>query len=224
MKVEFAVAARSDRELIDDIRAGRREALGALLDRYIPQLYEFTQLLTGDPAETPRLLEQVFTRIPASLEELGEHESVRGWLYTLCRGAGLGYLAERGWLTALPRAAEPAPAELGGVVWLAARAMPAFLRAVLIVEELHGLSPTEKARALNVARMDWQRLVDDARQAFNLQYDRLAAAEGRPLSAETTLEREQTASTASRTPARSLRTCQSSPGPRGSWRACATAC
>jgi DNA-directed RNA polymerase specialized sigma24 family protein len=178
------VAGPSDHELIAELQFGRRDALGILFDRYSPQLYEFLYLLTGDREQAARLLEEVFARIPSTLAGLGEHESVRGWLYNQAREATLTYLRQKNWLEALPFSEEPVFAGLPGEIWQAARAMPAFHRAVLIIEELHGLSPTEKARALNVARTDLPRLVEEARRSFNLQFDLQARQQGRPVSAQ----------------------------------------
>ncbi|MBI4786910.1 MAG: hypothetical protein HY782_07690 [Chloroflexi bacterium] len=183
------MAGPSDHELIAEIQSGRRDALGILFDRYSPQLYEFIYLLIGDRDQAARLLEQVFTRVPAALAGLGEHESVRGWLYGLAREVSLAYLRQKNWLEALPPSDEPVVSGLPGDIWRAARAMPAFHRAVLVVEELHGLSPTEKARALNVARTDMPRLVEEARRSFNFQFDVQARQQGRPLSAQVDPER-----------------------------------
>ncbi len=185
------MVARSDRELVDDIRAGRREALGTLFDRYSPPLFEFIYLISGDRSQTARLLEQVFARVPVALEALGPQDSIRGWLYSLAREATLAYMSQRGWLEALPPPSEPSPTDLRGDIWRAARAMPAFLRTVLIVEELHGLSPTEKARALNVARTDWPRVVEDARRAFTQRFDDLARQQGLPPSSAIDPERAE---------------------------------
>lgn len=183
------MAAPSDQELIHQIQLGRRDALGRLFDRYSPPLYEFIYLLTGDRDQSARILEEVFVRVPASVAVLGEHDTVRGWLYSLAREAALTFIRQKGWLDALPLADEPLFPGLPGDVWRAARAMPAFHRAVLVVEELHGLSPTEKARALNVARTDLPRLVDEARQSFNTQFDLQARQQSRPLASQVDPER-----------------------------------
>ncbi len=179
----------SDHDLIAEIRAGQRNALGVLFDRYSPPLYEFIYLLIGDRDQAARLLEEVFSSVPASAATLEEHESVRGWLYGLARELSLNYLRQKGWLDALPPADESLVTGLPGDIWRAARAMPAFLRAVLVVEELHGLSPTEKAHALNVARTDIPGLVEEARRAFNLQFDLQARQQGRPLAGQVDPER-----------------------------------
>ncbi len=183
------MAAPSDYELIHEIQLGRRDALGALFDRYSPQLYEFIYLLTGDRDQSARVLEEVFVRVPAAVAVLGEHDSVRGWLYSLAREASLTFLRQRGWLDVLPSTDEQLFPGLPGDIWRAARAMPAFHRAVLVVEELHGLSPTEKARALNVARTDLPRLVDEARRSFNTQFDLQARQQSRPLASQVDPER-----------------------------------
>ncbi len=184
------MAGPSDHGLVAEIRSGRRDALGILFDRYSSSLYEFVFYLIGDRDQAARLLEEVFARAPTSLPNLGERDPVRGWLYGLARESSLGYLRQKNWLEALPASDEPPPSNFPDEIWQAMRGMPAFHRAVLVVEELHGLSPTEKARALSVARTDLPRLVDEARRSFNLQYDVLARQQGRPPSEDINARRQ----------------------------------
>ncbi len=178
------MATLSDQQLIQYIQQGRREALGQLFDRYAADLYDFLARLVGDRDQAARLLEEVFVRVPGAVAGLPARESVRGWLYSLAREAGLTLLRQKGWLDSLPPTEEPGPAGLAGDIWKAARAMPAFYRAILIIEELHALSPTEKARALGVQRTDLARLVDEARKSFTRIFDAQARAEGRPTSSQ----------------------------------------
>lgn len=172
----------SDQQLVQYIGQGRREALAQLFDRYCADLYDFLARLVGDRDQAARLLHEIFMRVPGAAPGFQPRDSVRGWLYSLAREAGLTWLRQRGWLDGLPPSDEPIQPGLQGDVWRAARAMPAFYRAVLIVEELHPLSPMEKARALGVNRTDLPRLVEEARNAFNRIYDAQARAEGRPTS------------------------------------------
>ncbi|MCX7838539.1 MAG: hypothetical protein N2559_03660 [Anaerolineae bacterium] len=181
--------SKSDHELIAEMREGDRNALGELFDRYAPALYEFIYRIIGDRDQAARLLEEVFTRVPASVSTLIEHLPVRGWLYGIAREIALGFLRQKGWLDALPPSTEPTVSGLAGDIWRAARAIPAFHRAVLIVEELHGLSPTEKAHALGIARTDFPRLLEEARRLFNTQFDIQARQQGRPLSGQIDPER-----------------------------------
>ena len=183
------MASKSDQELIAQIQAGRRNALGELFDRYSPALYDFIYRIIGDRDQTARLLEEVFERIPSALTTLEPQAPIRGWLYSLAREAALTLLRQKDWLDALPPSDEPSVSGLVGDIWRAARGMPAFHRAVLAVEELHGLSPTEKARALGVARTDLNRLIDDARRSFDNQFDLQARQQGRPLSTQIDPER-----------------------------------
>ncbi len=183
------MANPSDYELVSKIRAGQRDALGMLFDRYGLPLYEFIYLITGDRDQAARLLEELFARVPAQASAVSEGESVRGWLYALAREAALTFLRPKNWLSALPPAEDTGVAGLAADIWHAARAMPAFHRAALVLEELHGLSPTEKARALNVIRMDLPRVMEDARRSFDDAYDFQARKEGRPLSASIDPER-----------------------------------
>ncbi len=175
------MASKSDHELIHDIQAGKRSALGELFDRHSPLLYEFIYRIVGDRDQAARLLQEVFERVPAAAAGFGEHESVRGWLYNLAREYAVTFLRQKNWLDSLPPSDEPSVSGLAGDIWRAARAMPAFHRAVLVVEELHGLSPTEKSHALAISRTDLPRLVEDARRSFDLQFDLQARQYGRPL-------------------------------------------
>jgi DNA-directed RNA polymerase specialized sigma24 family protein len=145
-------------------------------------LYDYLARLVGDRDQAARLLDTVFMRVPGAAPGFQARESVRGGLYSMAREAGLEWLRQRGWLDGLPPSDEAIAPGLQGDVWRAARAMPAFFRAVLITEELHPLSPTEKARALGVNRTDLPRLIDEARRSFNRIYDAQARAEGRPTS------------------------------------------
>ena len=183
------MAGISDHDLIAQIQAGRRNALGELFDRHSPALYDFIFRMTGDRDQTARLVEEVFERVPASLTTVDPHTPVRGWLYGLAREFSLTFLRQKGWLDALPASDEPSVSGLVGDIWRAARGMPAFHRAVLSVEELHGLSPTEKARALSIARTDLARLLEDARRSFDNQFDLQARQQGRPLSTQIDPER-----------------------------------
>jgi DNA-directed RNA polymerase specialized sigma24 family protein len=183
------VASPTDHELILEIQAGRRDALGVLFDRHSATLYEFIYRIIGDRDQSARLLIDVFSRVPSVVAGLTESDPIRGWLYNLARESSLAFLRQKGWLDALPPSDEPSVSGLAGDIWRAARAMPAFHRAVLVVEELHGLSPTEKARALNVARTDLPRLIDEARESFENQFDVQARQQGRPLTAQIDPER-----------------------------------
>ena len=178
------VATPSDRDLLLAMQQGRRDALGTLFDRHGPTVYEFIYRIVGDRDQAARLLEEVFARIFALATTANDKESLRGWVYGLAREASVNFLRQRNWLDALPPSTEPSVAGLAGDIWRAARAMPAFHRAVLIVEELHALSPSEKARALNVARTDINRLVEEARRSFNHQFDLEARQQGRPLAGQ----------------------------------------
>ncbi len=183
------MAGLSDNELIGEIQAGHPNALGTLFNRYSPTLYEFIYLLIGEREQAARLLEQTFVRVP-SLAAGFSRGSVRGWLYNLARESAIAYLRERNWLSALPTSDDLVATGLPADIWRAARAMPAFHRAVLIVDELHGLSPTEKAQALNVARTDLPYLVEEARRTFNYQFDYLAHQQSAPTLEQINPERD----------------------------------
>lgn len=177
------MAGTSDFELVEEIKSGQPNALGTLFNRHSPALYEFIYLVIGDRDQAARLLEETFVRAHSLMEGLSDRELVRGWLYGIAREASLTFLRQKNWLNSLPPSDEPSVSGLPGDIWRAARAMPAFHRAVLVVEDLHGLSPTEKAHALAVARTDLVRLVEEARRTFNAQFDMQARQQGRPLSA-----------------------------------------
>lgn len=176
------MSSPTDQQLIQYIGQGRRDALAQLFDRYSADLYDYLSRLVGDRDQAGRLLEKVFLSVPGAAPGFQARDSVRGWLYSIARETGLDWLRQRGWLDGLPPSDEAIQPGLQGDVWKAARAMPAFFRAVLITEELQPLSPTEKARALGVNRTDLARLIEEARRSFNRIYDAQARAEGRPTS------------------------------------------
>ncbi len=174
------MATTPDYELVSEIQAGRRDALGMLFDRYGVLLYEFIHLVIGDRDQAARLLEELFVRVPSQASAVSESQSVRGWLYGLAREASLTFLRQKNWLNALPPSTDARLTGWAADIWRAARAMPAFHRAALVLDELHGLSPMEKAQALNVVRTDLPRMLEDARRSFNDAYDLQAREEGRP--------------------------------------------
>lgn len=178
------MSAPPDHQIIGDILAGQHEALAALFDRHGPGLFEFIYLIVGSRDEAADLLAQVFERVPDAAKGLGFEESVRGWLYALAREMSFNFLRWQEDLDGLPPSNEPGPVGPAGDIWRAARRMPALYRAALALEELQGLSPTEKARALGIPRTDLPRLVEDARRSFESQYDLDALREGRPLAAD----------------------------------------
>ncbi len=178
------MGSKSDHELIAELNQGHRHALGDLFDRYSADLYDFTYRVIGDRDQAARLLEEIFERLPSATSELSEQVSLRGWLYSLARDLALNFLRQKDGLEELLATDEPGVPGLVGDIWNAARTMPAFHRAVLVIEELHGLSPTEKARALGVMRTDLPRLLEEATKSFNAQFDVLARQHGRPASAQ----------------------------------------
>ncbi len=174
------MASPSDHELVNEIRLGARDALGGLFDRYSPALYEFLYRTVGDRDQSARLLEDVFAALPEAPAPAAD-ESVRGWLYALARSGAMEYLRQQDWVDALPPSDQAAPGGMAGDIWRAARAIPALYRAALVVEELHGLSPTEKARALDTPRTHLADLVDQARKALQTQLELQARLEERPV-------------------------------------------
>ncbi len=182
-------ASASDRQLAADVRAGRPDAVVTLFDRYGAALYEFIYLLVGDRDHAARLMDQVFVRVPGALAGLSEQDTVRGLLYCMAREASMVFLGQRGWMTHLPSRQDPTYSGFAADIWSAVRAMPAFDRAVLVVEELHGLAPTEKARALGVLRTDLPALIQSAQNEFNRQFDLESQQQGRPLASQVDAQR-----------------------------------
>ncbi len=125
----------------------KRPVPASFLDHYGSELYEFIFYLVGERDEAAYLLVDVFAHA-STLEDPDEQGSRRGKLYGLARAHALHYLGEKNWLDALPVTAGPDLPGLLGDIWCAARAIPAFARAVLITEELAALPPSEKSQAL----------------------------------------------------------------------------
>lgn len=151
------------------------------LERYGAELYEFIYYLVGERDQAAYLLEDVFAH-PGNYEESPERGLLRGRLYGRARAAALHYLGERNWLDALPPIAGPDLPGLPDDIWRAARAMPAFDRAVLIMEELAALPPGEKAEALGRSPAELPGQIALARASFNSAFDASARERGSPTS------------------------------------------
>lgn len=182
---------RSDQQLLASYKAGKKEALGQLFERHHQVIYDFLCRMVGDEEAAARLLGEVFVEGATALQQLPKGEEPLPWLLGQATELALSFLKERGWLHGLPRRAAlegeaptPAARETAATVWDAARRMPAFYRAAFTLEEIHGLSPRQIARALGKAESDVPVILKEARDRFARKYDPLAAEKKLPTSVQ----------------------------------------
>lgn len=111
---------------IDAARHGDANALGALYDRYSPEIYRYLARRVGDPATAEDLTSVVFTKVVEALDRgLGWHATFAGWLYRIAHNVLADHVrrAKRRPQEALPDALPDPSAEQPAA--LAARALEA---------------------------------------------------------------------------------------------------
>src|SRR5262245_14111763 len=77
------VSETSDEELLARIRAGRGEALAALIERYRRPLFGYLCRMLGDEAEADDVFQETFLRVVKNVERFETGRPVRPWLYAI---------------------------------------------------------------------------------------------------------------------------------------------
>lgn len=175
-----AVASRtidirsSDEALIEAYREGQDAlAFSELVRRYQIPMYRILAALLSDPDEAEPACERLFVRAAGRLHELGDVATFQPWLLGLARE--IANEAEEETPPSAPRSRVLDPAELsaqGGkqVVADAVRdalaQMSGQQRTMLTLVELEGNDPVQVAGAMGIALPEFERLLEEARNAF----------------------------------------------------------
>jgi RNA polymerase sigma-70 factor (ECF subfamily) len=77
------VSETSDEELLARIRAGRGDALAALIERYRRPLFGYLCRMLGDEAEADDVFQETFLRVVKNVERFETGRPVRPWLYAI---------------------------------------------------------------------------------------------------------------------------------------------
>ena len=77
---------RTDRELLDGIRAGRRDACAALIHDHYRAIYRFLLHLTRGEAEAEDLTQETFATVWEKISSFAGRSSLRTWLHRIAYG------------------------------------------------------------------------------------------------------------------------------------------
>jgi RNA polymerase sigma-70 factor (ECF subfamily) len=174
-----------DNELIAAVRAGDREAFGALVERYRGTVYRLCRRTTGNAPDAEDLAHQAFVEAWLKLHQLRDPERFGGWLrmivLNVCR---MWYRRRKKDFAALPDDADvPAPptepddASIRAQVALGLTRLPAPHRLVLVLHYLEGLSYKELAGFLDVPLGTVMSRLYRARASLRAILDEMAAEE-----------------------------------------------
>ena len=84
----------NDRELIRKIRAGDKNALNRIVDRYYGDVYRFCLYLTADEAESYDITQEVFLRFLKYMSSYS-HRNLKGYLLVIARNLCRDYFRRR---------------------------------------------------------------------------------------------------------------------------------
>lgn len=141
--------------LIEAVRAGSPEALGALYRDHGAALYRLAYRLTGSREDAEDVVHDVFVGLPEALRRYEERGSFGAWLKRVTARVALMRLRGRQRrrevsLDGAERGADPPPAADGIALRTAVRGLPDPLRVVLVLKEIEGYSHAEIADLLGI--------------------------------------------------------------------------
>lgn len=84
----------NDRELIRKIRAGDKNALDRIVDRYYGDIYRFCLYLTANEAESYDITQEVFLRFMKYMSSYS-HRNLKGYLLIIARNLCRDYFSRR---------------------------------------------------------------------------------------------------------------------------------
>jgi RNA polymerase sigma-70 factor (ECF subfamily) len=159
----------TDSELLERARAGRRDALEALLERFQPQVYRFGLKMCRNPQDAEDVLQETLLAAARGLGDFRGASSLSTWLFTIARSfcikkrrkSKFAPREERS-LDVEPSATQladsaPAPDDaLSGkqverVTEEAIAALPPLHREVLLLRDVEGLPAAEVASVLGIS-------------------------------------------------------------------------
>ena len=85
----------SDKELIERHLIGDGNAFAILVDRYLPQIYNFTYRLTGNKEEAEDISQETFIKTWKHLESFQTEENFKTWIYKIARNTAIDHLRKK---------------------------------------------------------------------------------------------------------------------------------
>ncbi|MEP6859372.1 MAG: sigma-70 family RNA polymerase sigma factor [Deltaproteobacteria bacterium] len=157
------MADQPDAELIAAARAGNREALDELLERYEPQIYRFGLRMCGDEESAREVLQETLLAAFRHLPGFRGDAALSTWLYQIARSFCIkerrGQHPTRSLDDAgAPELVDPTPQpdarmharEIGEALSRVIAALPAEQREVLVLRDVEGLSAEQAADVIGI--------------------------------------------------------------------------
>jgi RNA polymerase sigma-70 factor (ECF subfamily) len=163
----------TDRELLDRIRAGDKNACAECVEIHSPGIYRLALRLMKNAADAEDVVQETFLNAFKGIAGFDGRSELRTWLYRIAYNAAMMRLRRPGPETvSVDEAVEPEAgtlvpkalfawrdlperelekAELRALLEQAVRELPELLRAVYVMRELEGLSTGATAAALEVS-------------------------------------------------------------------------
>jgi RNA polymerase sigma-70 factor (ECF subfamily) len=171
----------------DDLGAAAARGFDALFEEYERPVFGYLWRITGDQHLASDLCQETFLRAWQHFDQISTYQAPVGWLLRVATNLALNAQRRRftrvGVLLRLD--AERSPAASDPAARVAQRdlvhrtllALPAKMRAGLVLREVYGLSFEEVARALDLTQAAAKMLLSRAREQFCQRYRR---EEGQP--------------------------------------------
>ncbi len=158
----------ADEALVKALQAGDEKALGALLEKHLPEVYRFGVKMCRDPEDAKDVAQETLLAAARGLREFRGASSISTWLFTIARSFCIkkrrkrvgeptqqvsldaddaGAMAAEG---ALPDDAA-GDREMGAALDAAIGALEPTYREVLVLRDVEGLTAGEVARVLGVS-------------------------------------------------------------------------
>lgn len=165
--------------------SARETRFDALFQRRERELYAYLYRLTGDRQTASDLTQETFLRAWQHFDKIGGYTEPEGWLFRVATNLALNERRHR----AIVGSHAPLPEDQGSAssdpAWHVAErdavlstllALPAHMRAALILREVHGLAFDEVARALGITHAAAKMTLTRARERFRLAYLEVVSA------------------------------------------------
>lgn len=146
-------------ELLAACRAGDREAFGRLFDLCRDRVYAIALGISGDRAAAADVSQEVFMKLLTRMAQFEGRARFTTWLYRMVVNAAVDQQRASRRLTTLPESIpdprrhddDYARRERRRTIERAVQALPAKLRAPLVLRHVEGLAYDEIARVLNLS-------------------------------------------------------------------------